>query len=165
MAIKFAANDIFRWDLSKLIEGKNSSLKAEEEVELNLIIGELKKLACDDVVHNADERFIGPNVDIRIDTVFLERSMDPEKSADLIFQAHQVLKTHFIPTSLYRSMEQALKELGVKDLNPDLEVAIKDSYSRNYGIGISGWDDLGYFRQFRPQNSIDKSRKGGPERL
>ena len=165
MAIKFASNGLFRAEVGLLIENPRCSIKPEEKEQLVKILEKLEELACKDAVEDPDERFVAPYADLRIGILFLERSMDPERSAQLFHEIHGLIKDHFVSGQLYRRMGRALEELGVKDVNRDLEVVIKEAKYR-FDMSMAGYRGLEYSEEFCPSAVVRKenSRGGGRER-
>ena len=54
----------------------------------------------------------------------IERSMNPGRSGELFFQIHQVFRSRFIPTEVYRCLGKAHTELGIEPQDPEFRVVI-----------------------------------------
>ena len=171
MAIKFAANDVFRGEVEKFMK-KNpyERLNTESLEQLQDILSELKSLAVEDRVNNTSEQIISPHTDLIITTEFLERSMDPPRTAELFLEIHKALNDiSFVPAEIYRTMGKALNELNITEVNPDLEILIEEAKTRHRihsRAGILRWDDRVRFSlEFKPSTVLEEHKKRGKERF
>lgn len=156
MTIKFAANGVFRSEVRKYMKNNPYDVLSEKDLEnLNLSLDELEKLAVKDKIDGARD-FIGPHVGLVITTEFLELSMDPPRTAELFFNIHEVIKDHFVPVEIYRTMNMALDEINVHEINPELEIAIKGALSH---IREDHYNN-GYRPNYCPIAAIRKHNKG-----
>lgn len=162
MAIKFSSVGCFVVDVKSL--AKNSerhSFNNDEVTRLNKIFAEIDTLHHMEV-YSADQKFIGPHVELNITEEVVDISSNPKRSGELFHQIHEVLQSHFINKSIYITLGKAFKELGIENINPDLQIAINKAYETRPDSPLKEWaswpPDYGF--QFCPQAVIRKSKEG-----
>ena len=162
MAIKFSPNGLFRVEVKKFMGEKKrefettcSSLSLEQVYKIQACVKELEDLSIEEQVDNPGERLIGPHVDIPVDILFYERSFDPQRTPGLFLEIHNNLKNTHVPIDIYILMSEALRELNVGGVDPDLQIAIDAAIRQRSEMSY----DRTYRPDFCPRAAIEGQRK------
>lgn len=101
-------------------------MKPEEKTRLKQLIDEIDELHEGSGVGYNSEGVVGPNVILPGGyPEIIERSCDPRKSGKLFHEIHKVLRDHWVAIDIYRNLGGAFLELGIEDVDPELQIAIK----------------------------------------
>lgn len=131
VAIKFSAVGLFRTEVRHFIEGYSHVRVGEEEKKkLEDALSEMEGLAIQGTILNPGERLVGPNVDLPVHAFLTENNLDPERTAALMHDIHELIKPHFVQGALYRQMGRAFEELDA-EAPPDLAKVIGVAREKN----------------------------------
>jgi hypothetical protein len=114
-------------------------MKPGEKARLKKLIDEIDELHKGSEVGHNTEGIVGPNVILPGGySEIIERSFDPRKSGQLFHEIHRVLRDHYVAIDIYRCLGRAFSELGIEDVDPELQIAINygtENFNRR-GIGL-----------------------------
>lgn len=102
----------------------NARVDDRTKAQLDAALAEMRGLAVQGVIYDPGARLIGPNVDLPVHAFLTENNLDPERTAELMYEIHGLINPHFVQCALYQWMGRALEELDINDVPPDLAKVI-----------------------------------------